>query len=109
VSANGIQQQKPIPSQRRDWCCGTPIAGPHITGCAFEPREDNAPDYEALTAPPAPVASEPRKDKEYGFSKAEQALDAIAALMDGAEWHPGTLDNIAEIVRGTGRQIGDLP
>lgn len=66
---------------RRDWCCGTPITGPHIPGCAFEPREDNAPDYEALTKPPAadpapgagaPAASgvseQPRK-KKYGFRK----------------------------------------
>jgi hypothetical protein len=37
----------------RDWCCGTPITGPHIPGCPFEPREDNPVDYDALI-PPVP-------------------------------------------------------
>jgi hypothetical protein len=36
------------------------------------------------------------------------ALDAIAALMSGTEWEASTLDDIAEIVRSTGRVIDDV-
>lgn len=36
------------------------------------------------------------------------ALDRIAAVLDGAGWSPGTLEAIAEIVRGTGREIRDV-
>jgi hypothetical protein len=35
------------------------------------------------------------------------ALDQIAALLDGAEWDADTVDEIARIVRGTGREIRD--
>ncbi|OBK14093.1 hypothetical protein [Mycobacterium asiaticum] len=66
---------------RRDWCCGTPITGPHAAGCAYEP--EGKLDYtapveiaEPPAADPAPGAgvpaasgiSEPRK-KKYGFRK----------------------------------------
>lgn len=33
------------------------------------------------------------------------ALDAIADVLSGAEWSPDTLDVIAGIVRGVGREI----
>ncbi len=36
-----------------------------------------------------------------------EALDRIAALLDGREWTPGDLDAVAEAVRGTGRLIRD--
>lgn len=36
-----------------------------------------------------------------------EALDRIAVLMHRQEWSPNTLDAIAEIVRSTGREIGD--
>lgn len=78
------QQQKstPIPPRRRDWCCGSPITGPHVQGCAYQP--DGPIDYAAPvqnTEPPAadtlvesaPAASvvpeELLADKPYGFSK----------------------------------------
>ncbi len=34
-------------------------------------------------------------------------LDLIAQEMDGREWSPDTLDEIAELVRATGRQVRD--
>jgi hypothetical protein len=36
------------------------------------------------------------------------ALDRIAELMSGSDWSPDTLNEIAEIVRGTGRTIDDM-
>lgn len=35
------------------------------------------------------------------------ALDAIAGLMDGAEWDADTTERVAEIVRQSGREVGD--
>jgi hypothetical protein len=77
------QQQKstPVPAARRDWCCGSPITGPHVPGCAFEPTGPI--DYAAPvqnTEPPAadtlvesaPAASVVPDDRPYGFSKAAQ-------------------------------------
>lgn len=29
----------------REWCCQTPMDGPHTPGCAFEPRPDQPIDY----------------------------------------------------------------
>lgn len=34
-------------------------------------------------------------------------LDAIAALLDGAEWHGGTIDEVADLVRESGRTIDE--
>lgn len=35
-----------------------------------------------------------------------EALGEIAALLDGREWSAGDLEDVAEIVQGTGRTIG---
>ena len=43
-------------------------------------------------------------DRKRADSK---ALDLIQNSMDGREWDPDTLDDIAEIVRNTGRPIGE--
>lgn len=66
-----IQTQTPVPlPAKRDWCCNTPITGPHVPGCAYEPREavpePPAPDPQPGPAPAASVASEPRR---YGFKR----------------------------------------
>jgi hypothetical protein len=37
----------------------------------------------------------------------EQALDRIAAALDGREWDADTLDAVAEAIRSTGRTIAD--
>lgn len=37
-----------------------------------------------------------------------RAMERIAALMSGKEWSPDTLDEIAEIVRATGREIAEV-
>jgi hypothetical protein len=66
----------------REWCCGTPITGPHADGCAYAPEPDMS--GHAVAAPetvpepppapsPAPAAA-PRRG--YGFTKAgEHDLD----------------------------------
>ncbi len=36
------------------------------------------------------------------------ALDMIAQLTDRTEWDADTLDMIADVVRSTGREIGDV-
>lgn len=79
------KKSKPVPAaaKQRDWCCGTPITGPHTPGCAYEPRQDNAVDYSepAVIAPPEPPAPEPpptppsevpaaASPRSYGFRKA---------------------------------------
>jgi predicted transcriptional regulator len=33
------------------------------------------------------------------------ALDSIRALLDGQHWSPDAIDEVARIVRGTGREI----
>lgn len=77
------QNPQPIPAApaRRDWCCGSPITGPHAPGCAYEPTGPI--DYEAptqlaeppATDPPSP-GSEPAASsastQEYGFSKPKE-------------------------------------
>jgi hypothetical protein len=67
---------------RRDWCCGTPITGPHTAGCAFEPKgpiDDDGPMQ--TEPPPAPtevqaaassVSAEPR---QYGLRRAHEEFD----------------------------------
>jgi hypothetical protein len=37
----------------------------------------------------------------------KDAMDAIHRLLDGREWSPDTLDEIANIVRQTGREVRD--
>ena len=37
-----------------------------------------------------------------------RALDAIAALLDGAEWEADVLDEVAGLVRDTGRDVGEI-
>lgn len=37
------------------------------------------------------------------------ALDFIAAALNGTEWNADTCDSIAAILRGTGREIRDIP
>ena len=37
----------------------------------------------------------------------KQAIEAIHAILDGTEWEPQTLDDIAEVVLATGREIRD--
>lgn len=82
---------------RREWCCGTPITGPHVAGCAYAPVNPEA-DVTAAAEPPvsdpsvgsAPAASavpepepysvapaaEPGPPRPYGFPKAlEYDLD----------------------------------
>lgn len=74
----------PTRAKRRDWCCGTPITGPHTPGCAYEPRPDDgvvdgliaelAPDPVVPEPPPppseVPAAAQPRS---YGIKKADEA------------------------------------
>jgi hypothetical protein len=36
------------------------------------------------------------------------ALDLIAELLSGQEWDAATLDDVAELVRATGRTVADV-
>ena len=37
-----------------------------------------------------------------------EAMDAIAAILSGTEWSADTLDEIADVVRSTDREVKDL-
>jgi hypothetical protein len=83
-----IQQQPrhTAPNVRRDWCCGTPISGPHTPGCAYEPREDDniygnpvvvtepepPPAPDPASPGSAPAASVVPEARSYGFSEPEE-------------------------------------
>lgn len=72
------QQQNPLMTAalptRRDWCCGTPITGPHAPGCAYEPRDTAPTEPPAPDSPPesAPAASSAAAPRSYGFTKAAE-------------------------------------
>lgn len=56
---------------KRDWCCGTPIAGPHISGCAYEPREESAVEPPSAPNPPSgPAPAAASSVRAYGFKRA---------------------------------------
>lgn len=79
---------KPVPAavKQRDWCCGTPITGPHDDGCMYVSDSvhavvDAVPAAEAEPEPPAPeppptppsevpAAASPRS---YGITKHGEA------------------------------------
>lgn len=42
-------------------------------------------------------------------SPSEQALDTIALVMSGEEWDADILDDIADIIRQTGRTVAEYP
>lgn len=77
-------QAVPAPEKRRDWCCGTPITGPHDSGCAFEPQSDQPIDYsgpvvevesQSTPEPPPPPSEAPAaapRRRGYGFAKADE-------------------------------------
>ncbi|OBC11440.1 hypothetical protein A5784_35170 [Mycobacterium sp. 852013-50091_SCH5140682] len=68
----------------RDWCCGTPITGPHITECVYDAP---APAAEAVSEPPSaptptgPVPAAASSVPTYGFKK---AAEEDLALPSGA-------------------------
>lgn len=81
-------KQVPVPPPEvpvREWCCGTPITGPHTPGCVSDPAtappidyaglaEVVSPEPEAIPEPPptppeVPAAAQPRS---YGIKKAEE-------------------------------------
>lgn len=79
------KQQKvtsvPAAAVRRDWCCGSLATGPHVAGCAYEPKgpidytapvqimEPPAANPQPGSAPAASPASEPARQRTYGFRK----------------------------------------
>lgn len=66
-----IQKQKrstSIPVQeKRDWCCGTPITGPHVPGCAYEPR-----DPDEVAEPPRPYGFKKRREFDLDLPTGER-------------------------------------
>lgn len=49
--------------------------------------------------------SELRRIKQDEIQRDIDALNAIHTLLDGTEWGSDTLEDVAEIVRETGREI----
>jgi hypothetical protein len=39
---------------------------------------------------------------------AQEAILAIQKIMDGTEWNSGTADQIAEVLREAGYEVGDI-
>jgi hypothetical protein len=70
------QKQVALPAQRRDWCCGTAITGPHAAGCAYEPQDSSAavPEPLASDSQPESVPAAPSavSERRYGFTKAKE-------------------------------------
>lgn len=77
-----IEKQKATPTPaapqaRRDWCCGTPITGPHTSGCPYEPSE-------AVTTEPPPTPadrglaaaqSSSTGPRQYGLRRSREEFD----------------------------------
>lgn len=78
-----IEKQQKVTSvpagKKRDWCCGTLVTGPHVAGCAYEPRDTQTaaaavPEPPAADPPPGPApaaspASEAPAPRVYGFRR----------------------------------------
>jgi hypothetical protein len=51
------------------------------------------------------LANEERKAKAADIKRDIEALEDIHQLLDGKEWGSDTLEQIAEVIRETGREI----
>lgn len=51
------------------------------------------------------LANEKRKAKAADIKRDLEALNDIHVLLDGKEWGSDTLEQIAEVIRETGREI----
>jgi hypothetical protein len=58
---------------QRDWCCGTPITGPHTPGCPYEPTEKNSP-WPPSAPNQVPVAA-PSASRQYGLRRVREEFD----------------------------------
>lgn len=108
--------QIPVPVKQRDWCCGTPITGPHAPGCAFEPRDpdpavsaaapESAPEPPPTPSPEVPAAAQPRS---YGIRKTEEADLELpsGSLVRYRQLTPGQLLelNLVEVLDGFTPQL----
>ena len=54
------------------------------------------------------LAGEKRRAKREEMNRDIEALNAIHQLLDGKEWDTDTLDQIAEVLRETGREVRGL-
>lgn len=72
-----------------------------VTWCSIDSRDgiSFATDYYDRDGNTIPVGS---------AIKSHRALDRIASILSGAEWDADLMDQVAEIVRGTGREVKDL-
>lgn len=84
--------------------------GAHAHVYRNEAGEPTGWDYPSVDEPSDldPYDQADALDDEYVEHVEADALDAIAAVMDGREWSADTLDEIADLVRTTGRQIRDV-
>lgn len=51
------------------------------------------------------LANEKRRAKRDEIQRDLEALNEIHTILDGKEWGSDTLEDIAEVIRGTGREI----
>ena len=56
---------------------------------------------------PGWIVAEKRRAKIAEQQRDLEALNDIHELLDGKEWDSDTLNNIAEIIRETGREVRD--
>ena len=54
---------------------------------------------------PSWIAAEKRRAKREEMQRDLEALNDIHSLLDGTEWGSDTLEQIADILRETGREI----
>jgi hypothetical protein len=82
--------------KRRDWCCGTPLSEPHTPGCSFEPREDNAVNYDGKFV----VGDSVDFLNRIYAAGGKGFVDAMKAGPDALTWMGWALPAILEVLAG---------
>lgn len=69
------QQQNPAAptAHKRDWCCGTSITGPHVPGCASEPRPAGEPEPPVSDPHEGSAPAASAVPRQYGFKKRKES------------------------------------
>lgn len=55
------------------------------------------------------MSGEEFRAEQVARANDSQAMDKIAALLDGTEWDSTTISEVAEIVAATGRRVSEVP
>ncbi|QEA10841.1 hypothetical protein [Mycobacterium phage Weirdo19] len=105
--AEARRQAEKLATHKREWCCNTPISGPHRPGCQFEPRADEPVDYTGpveVAEPAGPWAGVQPPDREL-------TRDELAAMLPGQTRAEAAaeLGKAPEDIGGTVRHADVLP